>query len=188
MADRAAAELQHHVVAEQVEQLVHLACVYAARRNRHHLAQGSPVLFEMQATGQVDQSSGVAADRVVTLHGHRVALELAHRGAGVDVVDTCQPHPLGDHPETHAMVLLAGIGAVTGPVQVQNHVVLAAPVAHALDGGVADHQIDHDDDRAQFLGELGAPVHFLHRAGRHVQVAAFDLAVAALALLTPSIT
>jgi hypothetical protein len=39
VADRAAAELQHHVVAEQVDQLVHLAGVDAAGRDRHHLAQ-----------------------------------------------------------------------------------------------------------------------------------------------------
>jgi hypothetical protein len=57
-----------------------------------------------------------------------------------------------------------------------------------LDRRVADHQIDHDDDRAQFLGELGASVHLLHRAGGHVQVAALDLAGGGLALLTASIT
>ena len=53
VADRAAAELQHHVVAEQVEQLVHLAGVDAARGDRHHLAQIGPVLVEEDAARQV---------------------------------------------------------------------------------------------------------------------------------------
>ena len=55
MADRAAAELQHHVLAEIVEQLVHLAGVDAARGDRHHLAQARPVLLEEEAALQVDR-------------------------------------------------------------------------------------------------------------------------------------
>jgi hypothetical protein len=39
VADGAAAELQHHVVAEEVEKLVHLAGMNAARRHRHDLVQ-----------------------------------------------------------------------------------------------------------------------------------------------------
>ncbi len=74
------------------------------------------------------------------------------------------------------MVLLPGIGAVARAVQVQDHVVLAGPVRHALDRGVADHQVDHDDHAAQALREVGAGVHLLHRAGGHVEVVALDLA------------
>jgi predicted RNA-binding Zn ribbon-like protein len=106
----------------------------------------------------------------------------------MDVVDTRQAHPLRDHAEAHAVVLLARVGAVAGAMQVQDHVVLPAPVAHALDRGVADHQVHHHDHRAELLRELGAPVHLFHRAGGDVEVAALDLAGAALALLTASIT
>ncbi len=62
------------------------------------------------------------------------------------------------------------------PVQVKNHVVAARPVGHRLDCGVADHQIDHHDHRAELLGEVGALVHRFERPGRHVQVVALDLA------------
>jgi hypothetical protein len=37
MTDGAAAELQHDVLAEMVEQLMHLTGVNAAGRHRHHL-------------------------------------------------------------------------------------------------------------------------------------------------------
>ena len=46
----------------------------------------------------------LAADVVVALHRVRVALELADHGAGMDVVDAGEPHPLGDHAEAHAVV------------------------------------------------------------------------------------
>ena len=68
------------------------------------------------------------------------------------------------------------VGRVAGAVQVQDHVVLARPLGHRLDRGVADDEVDHDDDRAELLGELGALVHVLHRAGGDVEVVALDLA------------
>ena len=74
------------------------------------------------------------------------------------------------------MILLPGVGAVPGPVQVQDHAVAPGPLGHRLDGRVADGQVDHDDDAAEFLGELGALVHVLHRRRGHVQVVALDLA------------
>ena len=49
MADRAAAELQDHVFAEIVEQLVHLAGMDAAGGDRHHLVERGPVLIEEHA-------------------------------------------------------------------------------------------------------------------------------------------
>jgi len=33
------------------------------------------------------------------------------------VVDTGHAHPLGNDPEAHAVALLAGVGAVAGPVE-----------------------------------------------------------------------
>jgi hypothetical protein len=75
-----------------------------------------------------------------------------------------------------AVVLLARVGAVAGAVHVQDHVVLPAPFRDRLDRRPADDQIDHDDDRAQFLGELGAPVHLLHRPGGDVEIVPLDLA------------
>ena len=74
------------------------------------------------------------------------------------------------------MVLLPRVGAVARAVQVQDHVVAAAPFAQALDAGPADDEVDHDDHAAQALGELGALVDRLHRAAGDVQVAALDLA------------
>ena len=125
---------------------------------------------------QVDLVLRFATDIVVALHGRRIALELADRGARMDVIDAGQPHPFGDDAERDAMGLLAGVGAVAGAVQVQDHVVLARPFGDRLDRGVADDQVDHDDHRAHLLGELGAAVHLLHRAGGDVEVVALDLA------------
>ena len=176
MSDRAAAELQDDVVAEQIEQLMHLPGVDAAGSNRHDLAQRAPVLLEVVAAQQVDLRVRVATDVVVALHGRRIAFELADRGAGMDVIDAGQAHPFGNHAEADAMILLARVRAVPGAMQVQDHVVVAAPVRQRLDAGVADDEIDHDDDRAQFLGERCAPVHFLHVAGRDVEITALDLA------------
>ena len=65
---------------------------------------------------------------------------------------------------------------MAGAVQVQDHVVPARPPGHRLDRRVADHEVDHDDDRAQLLGELGALVHVLHGRGGDVEVVALDLA------------
>ena len=119
----------------------------------------------------------LVAQRVVeALRRRRVALELADDGAGVDVVDAHQAAPLGDHAEADAVGLLARVGAVAGAVEVQDHPVRAGPLGHRLDRGVADREVDHDDDRAELLRELGALVHLLHRPGGHVHVAALDLA------------
>ena len=53
MADGAAAELQHHVFAEMVEQLMHLAGMDAAGGHRHHLVEAGPVLVEEHAVLRV---------------------------------------------------------------------------------------------------------------------------------------
>src|SRR3984885_7815736 len=47
VSDGAAAELQYHVVTEQIEQLMHLAGVNAARGDRHDLADVGPVLGDV---------------------------------------------------------------------------------------------------------------------------------------------
>jgi len=57
----------------------------------------------------------------------------------------------------------------------QHHVVPAGPLRHGLDRGVADDQIDHDNDRAELLGKLGTLVHVFHRAGRDVEIMTLDL-------------
>ena len=112
MADRAAAELEHHVLAEIGQELVHLTGMDAARGDRHHLAQPRPVLLEEQAALEVDQIERLPQDVVEALHHVRVTLELADHGARVDVVDPGQPHPLGNHAERDAVVLLARVGGV----------------------------------------------------------------------------
>src|SRR3569833_1326086 len=63
---------------------------------------------------------------------------------------------------------------MSGAVQMQDHVIPARPVRHGLNGGVADDQVDHDNDRAQLLGKLGSLVHVLHGAGGDVQIVTLD--------------
>ncbi len=63
---------------------------------------------------------------------------------------------LGDDTERNAVILLARVRAVTSAMQVGDHVVLAGPPRHRLNGGVADHEVDHHDHRTQLLRELGA--------------------------------
>jgi hypothetical protein len=53
MTDGAAAELQHHVLAEIGDELVHLTGMNAARCHRHHLAQTRPVLVEEHALFEI---------------------------------------------------------------------------------------------------------------------------------------
>ena len=74
----------------------------------------------------------VVPEGVVVAGDHGVALELAHDGAGVDVVDARHAAPLGNDPEADPVALLAGVGAVAGPVQVQDHAVGPRPLGHRL--------------------------------------------------------
>ena len=53
---------------------------------------------------------------------------------------------------------------------------LPRPFRHRLDRGVADHEVDHHDAGAEFLGEFGALVHVLHRRGGDVEIGALHLA------------
>jgi hypothetical protein len=85
---------------------VHLAGVDATGGHRHHLQQRGPVLVEEQAVLQVLCGVRVAQRVVEALHHERVAFQLAHHRAGVDVVDPGHAHPLADHAEVHAVVLL----------------------------------------------------------------------------------
>ena len=73
MADGAAAELQHNVVAEQVEQLMHLSCVDAARGHRHDLPDVAPILAEEDAARQVDFVNRFAEDVVIAIARRRAA-------------------------------------------------------------------------------------------------------------------
>ncbi len=73
------------------------------------------------------------------------------------------------------MGLLPGVGAVAGAVEVQDDAVGTRPLGHRLHRGVADGEVDHDDDRADLLGELGPFVHLLHRPRGDVHVVALDL-------------
>ena len=89
------------------------------------------------------------AQGIVKAFDHeRIALKLPNNRTCVYMIHARHTHPLADHTEIHAVVLLPRIGGVPGPVQVQDRVVLARPFRHGLDRGVADHEVDHDDDRA----------------------------------------
>ena len=124
-----------------------------------------------------------AADVVVAARRVRIAFQLADHRAGMDVIDAGKAHPFGDDAERDAVRLLPRVGAVPGPVQMQDHVVAARPFGHRLDRGIADHEIDHDDAGAELLGEFGALVHVLHRAGGDVEIGALDLAGRGLRLV-----
>ena len=146
---------------------MHLAGVDAARGHRHHLVAGDAQCWSKNMPcSSATRVEVLAADVVVAAHRRRVAFELADDGAGVDVVDAGEAHPFGDDAERDAVVLLPRVGDVAGAVQVQDHVVLARPFRHRLDRGVADDEVDHDDDGAELLGEFGALVHVLHRRRR----------------------
>ena len=94
----------------QVEQLVHLAGVDAAGSDGHDLAQG-PVLIEEQAVRRFACVRNRGTRRR-SPQGHGIALELADRGAGVDMIDTGHAHPFADDAEVDAVVFLARVGAV----------------------------------------------------------------------------
>ena len=69
VADGAAAELQDHVLAQIMDQLVHLTGMDAARCHRHHLVERSPVLLEEQAMLQALRGVRIA-QRVVEALDH----------------------------------------------------------------------------------------------------------------------
>jgi hypothetical protein len=85
-----------------------------------------PVLIEEQAARQILAGEAVAADVVVALHRHGIAFELAHRRAGMHMVDAREAQPFGDDAEAHAVIFLPRVGAMTRAMHVQDHVVLAA--------------------------------------------------------------
>ena len=155
---------------------MHLAGVDAARGHRHQLVEAGPVLIEEHAMFEFCRIEVLAADVVIAARRRRIAFELADNRAGMNVIDAGEPHPFRDHAERDAMVALPRVGRMSGPMQMQDHVVAARPFRHRLDRGVADHEINHDDDRAEFLGELGALVHVFHGPGGDVEIGALDLA------------
>src|SRR5439155_3470632 len=104
-----------------------------------------------------------------------ITLQLSNHGTSMEVIDAGQAHPFGNHAEGNAMRLLPRVCSMTGTVQVQDQAVLAGPFSHGLDGGVADGQVDHDDDTTQLLGKLGTLVHVFHGGGSDIHVMALDL-------------
>src|SRR5579863_9933294 len=65
MPDRAAAELQDDVLAEQVEQLVHLAGMDAPGGHRHQLVEARPMLVEEYAMLEFGRIEILPADVIV---------------------------------------------------------------------------------------------------------------------------
>ena len=74
------------------------------------------------------------------------------------------------------MRLLPCISRMAGTVQMQDDIIPARPFGHGLDRRIADDKIDHDDNGAELLREIGALVHVLHRGGGGVQIRALHLA------------
>src|SRR5664279_2518954 len=176
MANRASPKLKYAVFAEIVEQLVHLASVNAAGGHRHHSGHGGPVLFEIQTEAEVYRDLILAQSVVVAAHRIGIAFQFTYYRAGMNMVDSSQAHPLGDHPEVDSMRLLSCVSAVTSPVQVQDDAVLASPLGHRLNCRVADRQVDHHDHATQLASKVGSFVHLLHGSGGDVQVVPLDLA------------
>ena len=139
-------------------------------------AQRGPVLIEEEAVLQPCGRARLAQRIVEALDRQRIAFQFADHGPGVQVVHSRHAHPFADHPEIDAVVFLARVSRIARAVQVQNHIVLPRPLGHRLNGGVANHEIDHDDRRTQFFGALGALVHLFHRAGGYVEIVALHLA------------
>ena len=184
VAQRAAAELQHRVVAEDVDQRRHVPDVDAARCDRDHAGHGAPVLVEEDAAAAVFLDEIVAHDVDPAQGGGAVAFELAHHGAGVQVVTAREAQHLGQHAEVDAVVRVAVEHGVHGAVDVQQHAVVAAPVGQAGVGAQATGQVVvHDDRRAEFFRVFGALVHLFGRGRGDVEVVALALAGLALGLL-----
>ena len=118
----------------------------------------------------------LTADIVIAARRRRIAFELADDRPGVDMIDAGEAHPLGDDAERDAMQPLPRIRRMSCTMQMQDHVVAARPLRHRLDRSVSDHQIDHDDDRTELPGEIGALIHVLHRRGSDVEIRALHLA------------
>src|SRR5207237_279072 len=77
VSDGAAAELEDDILAEMVEQLVHLAGVDAAGGDRHDARHRRPVLIEVDAVPRVGRHVVEAERVVVAPDDGRVALQLA---------------------------------------------------------------------------------------------------------------
>ena len=178
VADRPAAELQHHVLAEVVEQLVHLAGVDPARGDRHHAGQRRPVLVEVQARG-----SGLAWLK------RSPAARRSSRARCRDRPRACRRRcpawmwstPISRHhfaSTRNETPWLFWRVYVLWPARCRcsSTPVGAAPPRHRRERGEADREVHHHDHAADVAGELGALVHLLHRGGRHVHVVALDLA------------
>ena len=134
------------------------------------------MLIEEDAVLEVQRIEVLAADIVIAARRVGIALELADDRARMNVIDARKAHPFGDDAERHAMRFLPRIGGMAGAVQVQDHVVPPRPFGHRLNRGVADDEVDHDDDGAELAGEFGALVHVLHRRGRDVEIGPLHLA------------
>src|SRR5271165_2437480 len=120
MANRSSPELKHAVFAEIVEQLMHLAGVDAAGSHWHHSWHGRPVLLEIQTEAWIYRDLILAQSVVVAAHGIGIDLQLTQHGAGVNVVDSRQAHPLVDHSEVDSVCLLPCVSAVPSPLHVQD--------------------------------------------------------------------
>ena len=133
-------------------------------------------MVEEDAAAAVFLDEVVAHDVDPAQGGGAVAFELAHHGAGVQVVTTRQAQHFGQHAEVDAVVRVAVEHGVHGAVDVQQHAVVAAPVGQAGVGGQTPGEVVvHDDRRADFFRVFSALVH-LFRSGRgHVEVVAFAL-------------
>src|SRR5690606_38686862 len=141
MTQGTATELQQGVVRDDGHQCRLVPDVDAAAGDRHDVGHVAPVLIDDGAAASIFLVVLVVHDVYPAQGGLAVAFQLAHHGAGVQVVTTGQTQHLGQHAEVDAVTRIAVEHGVHGTVDVQQHAVVAAPVGQAGVGGEAAGQV-----------------------------------------------
>ena len=150
--------------------------VSQSRYERQHLAHINPILLEKQTTQQILLVVRLTTNIIETLHNQQITFELADHDTYMNVIDTNKTHPLHDHTKTDTVHLLTHINTMSRTMQIQDHVVLAHPITDRLNNNIADHEIDHDDHRAQLLNKLNTLVHVFHRHHSDIKIIPLHLA------------
>ena len=173
----ATTKLEHRVVTEDGDEGRHVPHVDTAGGHSKHAAHRTPVLIEEVAAGAVFGNEGFTQLVDVTERGLAIPFQLAHHGAGVQLVTTGEAQALGQYPEVDPVLGMTVDHRVHGPVDVKQHAVLAAPLGQTGIGGkTTGDVVVHDDRLTQFLGELGPLVHLFGGVGGAVEVVPLLLA------------
>ena len=176
------AEQEEGVLAERRVELRHVARVQPSGGDRHDRLRSTPGLIEQRAPARQGEILGQHPASLAHL-GDR-ALELAHAGPHVDMVDAEEPRPLGDSQEIDPVVGLAVEDGVHGPVGVECQAqALGLLAERRRRGKTGREEVDHDEP-ATLQGDLvGAADHLAGVGCRHIRPV--PLALAGLGLGAP---